>query len=136
MVETAVLNELQIKRRELENEVASLSQKEIMFSCDLRKLEEKIIAQLEEKIKAKKLTLSDMESRKNGLEKKLREIQGNPVVLQKPEEQRANSEGGEPVQQGPTEENYIEVSLVEGHTQQIKETGRGTKKDKKDPWFF
>jgi hypothetical protein len=63
-------------------------------------------------------------------------MQGNPVVLHKPEEQRANSEGGEPVQQSPTEEDYIEVSLVEGHTQQIEETGQGTKKDKKDPWFF
>jgi hypothetical protein len=107
-----------------------------MLKCDLRKLEEKIIAQLEETIKAKKLALSDMDYRKNGLEKKLREMQGNPVVLQKPEEQRVNSEGGELVQQDPAEEDYIEVNLVEGHKEQIEETGQGTKKDRKDPLFF
>ena len=136
MVETAVLNELQIKRRELENKVAYLSQKEISLKCELKKLEEKIIAQLEETIKAKKLNLSDMESRKNGLEKKLREMQGNPVVLQKPEEQLANSEGGEPVQQGPTEEEYVEVSLVEGHRQQIDEAEQYASNEKRDRRLF
>jgi hypothetical protein len=136
MVETAMLSELDIKRRERESELASLSQKEMILKYDLRKLEEKVIFQLEETIKAKKLTLRDLESRKNFLEMKLREMQGNPVVLQRPVEQCVNSKGGEPVQQDLTEEDYVEATLVEGYKQQIEETGRGTKKDKKDPSFF
>lgn len=86
MVETAVLNDLQIKRRELENEVASLFQKEISLKGELKKLEEAIIAELEETIKAKKLTLSGLESQKSDLEKKLRELQGNPVDMQGPKD--------------------------------------------------
>ena len=52
MSETVALSELQIKRRELENDLASLSQKEKTLENDLRTLEEKIIGQLKEEIKA------------------------------------------------------------------------------------
>ena len=50
MSETVTLSELQIKRRELENELASLSQTEKMLENDLRALEGKIIEQLKEEI--------------------------------------------------------------------------------------
>ena len=108
-------DELQIRRRELENELASLSTKELVLEGGLRELEEKIIAQLEKTIYAKRLTLSGLESQKNDLEKKLRELQGNQVDMQKPEEPCAKVETAKAVQQGTAEEDYIEVSLVEGH---------------------
>jgi hypothetical protein len=60
MSETITLSELQIKRRELENELASLSQTEKMLENDLRVLEGKIIEQLKEEIKAKKSTLGSL----------------------------------------------------------------------------
>jgi len=103
MVDTAMLNELQMKRRELENELASLSTKESVIKGDLQKLEEEIIAQLEETIKAKKLTLSGLESQKSDLEKKLQELQGNLVDKQQPEEPFANDETVKLVLQGPAE---------------------------------
>jgi chaperonin cofactor prefoldin len=114
MSETAMLDELQITRRELENELASLSSKESVLKGGLRKLEEKIIAQLEKAIYAKRLTISGLESQKSDLEKKLRELQGNQVVMQKPDQPCAKVETAKAVQQGPAEEAVI-VNVVEGH---------------------
>jgi hypothetical protein len=115
MSETAMLDELQIKRQEFENELASLSSKESVLKGGLRKLEEKIIAQLEKAIYAKRLTLSGLESpKKSDLEKKLRELQGNQVVMQKPDQPSAKVETAKAVQQGPAEEAVI-VNVNEGH---------------------
>lgn len=136
MSETIVLSELQIKRRELENELASLSQKEKTLETDLRTLEEKIIDQLKEEIKAKKSALSSLESRKSDLEKKLNELQGNPAGSQTAEEQHANGETAEPAQQNNTEENDTELTVVGYQPEQIQETGQSTKKDDKRDWVF
>ena len=133
MSETVGLSELQIKRRELENELASLSQKEKTLETDLRTLEEKIIYQLKEEIKAKKMVLSGLESRKSDLERKLRELQGKPAVPQKAEEQPARRETAEPAQQ---KENDTELTVVAYQPEQIQETERSTKKDDKRDWVF
>jgi chromosome segregation ATPase len=101
MSETIALSELQIKRRELENELASLSQKEKSLENGLRTLEEKIIDQLKEDVKAKKSVLSNLESRKSDLEKKLNELQGKTTGSQTAEEQEHN-----------TEENDTELTVV------------------------
>jgi chromosome segregation ATPase len=106
MSETMALSELQIKRRELENELASLSQKEKSLESDLRTLEEKIIDQLKEDIKAKKSVLSNLESRKSDLEKKLSELQGKPADSQTAEEHN-------------TEENDTELTVVGYQSEQI-----------------
>jgi len=103
MVETAILSELQIRRRELENELASLSTKELAIKGDLQKLEEEIIAELEETIKEKKLTLNGLESQKSDLEKKLRELQDNRANAQTPEESFARDETVELALQDPAE---------------------------------
>jgi len=121
MSETATLSELQIKRRELENELASLSQTEKTLENDLRTLEEKIIDQLKEEIKAKKSALSGLESRKSDLEKKLNELQGKPAGSQTAEEQHANGETAEPVQQIDTEGNDTELSVVGYQAERIQE---------------
>jgi SMC interacting uncharacterized protein involved in chromosome segregation len=117
MNETITLSELQIKRRELENELASLSQTEKMLENDLRALEGKIIEQLKADIEAKKSTLSGLESRKSDLEKKLSELQGKSTVSQTAEEQPANGEAAEPVQQNDTE-----LTVVEYQQEQIEES--------------
>lgn len=114
MFETAMLGELQIRRRELENELASLSSKELVLKGGLRKLEEKIIAQLEKAIYAKRLTLSGLESQKSDLEKKLRELQGNQVDMKKPDQPCAKVETVKAVQQGSAEE-VVTVNVIEGH---------------------
>jgi chromosome segregation ATPase len=121
MSETEVLNGLQIKRRELENDLASLSQTEKSLRNDLKTLEEKIIGQLEADIRAKKSALSGLESKKRELEKKLNALQGNPVDSQATEGQRANGETEALVQQSSTEENDIEVTVVECQTEQDEE---------------
>jgi len=118
MSEAPTLSELQIKRRELENELASLSQTEKMLESDLRMLEGKIIAQLKEEVEAKKSALSGLESRKNDLEKKLSELQGKPAGSQTAEEQHAKGETAKPVQQNDTEENDTEVTVVEYQEEQ------------------
>jgi chromosome segregation ATPase len=99
MSETIALSELQIKRRELENELASLSQKEKSLESDLRTLEEKIIDQLKDDIKAKNSVLNNLESRKSDLEKKLSELQGKSAGSQTAEEQN-------------TEEHDTELTVV------------------------
>jgi chromosome segregation ATPase len=126
MSETIALSDLQIKRRELENELASLSQKEKTLENDLRTLEEKIIGQLKEEIKAKKSVLSSLESRKSDLEKKLSELQGKPAGSQKAEEQPAQQK----------ENDTEELTVVAYQPEQIQETGPSTKKDDKRNWVF
>lgn len=118
MIETALLNQLQMKRRELENEVASLSQREASLKGELQKLEEGIIAELEETIRSKKLVLSSLESQKRDLEKKLNEVQGKPEEAKKPEEPPATIETAQ------QEDSNVEISVVEGQAEQIEESPR------------
>jgi chromosome segregation ATPase len=122
MSETITLSELQIKRRELENELASLSKTEKMLENDLRTLEGKIIAQLKEDIEAKKSALSGLESRKSDLEKKLSALQGKSSGSQPSEEQPASGEATEPVQQNNTAGNDTELTVVEYQQEQIEES--------------
>ncbi len=135
MSETEQLNGLQIRRRELENELASLDQTEKYLKNDLKTLEEKIIGQLEKEIKAKKLALNGLESRKSELEKKLSDLQGHPVDSQTTEAQRANGETGEPVQQSSTEENDTELTVVECQPE-TEETVQSTEEDAKHNLVF
>jgi chromosome segregation ATPase len=127
MSETEMLNGLQIRRRELENELASLSQTEKYLKNDLKTLEEKIIGQLEKEIKAKKVALNGLDSRKSELEKKLSDLQGNPVVSQTAE--RANGEASEPEQQS-SEETDAELTVVECQPEQIEAVQNGGEPEK------
>ena len=122
MSETVTLSELQIKRRELENELASLSQTEKMLENDLRALEGKIIAQLKEEIETKKSALSNLESRKSDLEKKLNGLQGKSADSQTAEEQPAKSETAEPVQQNNTADEDTELTVIGYQQEQTEES--------------
>ncbi len=112
MSEPVTLTELQIKRRELENELASLSQTEKILQSDLKALEARIIEQLKSEIQAKKSTLDGLETRKSDLEKKLTGLQDNPASSQTSEEQPVTSEAEGPVQQNAPIENDAEVTVV------------------------
>ena len=115
MSETVTLSELQIKRRELENELASLSQTEKLLENDLRTLEARIIEQLKAEIQAKKSALTGLESRKSDLEKKLTQMQEKPASPQTAEQKPASVATVEPVQQNATVEAEAdtEVTVVE-----------------------
>ena len=112
MSQPVTLSELQIKRRELENELASLSQTEEILQSDLKTLEARIIEALKAEIQAKKSALNGLESRKSDLEQKLNNLHEKPAASQTAEEQPANSEAEEPVQQNVTVENDAEVTVV------------------------
>lgn len=118
MSESITLSELQIKRRELENELASLSQTEKMLAGDLKTLEAKIIEQLKAEIEAKRSALGGLESRKSDLEKKLGELQEKSAGSQTAEEQNTG-ETAEPVQQNNTAENDTELTVVEYQEEQV-----------------
>ena len=118
MSESITLSELQIKRRELENELASLSQTEKMLESDLKTLEAKIIEQLKAEIEAKRSALGGLESRKNDLEKKLSELQEKSAGSQTAEEQNTG-ETAEPVQQDNTAENDTELTVVRYQEEQV-----------------
>jgi predicted nuclease with TOPRIM domain len=75
MSATAVPEQPQKKRAELENECTSLDQKMQATKEEMRQLEEKVAATLEEKVKAKRAALENLESQKRNLEKKLEELQ-------------------------------------------------------------
>ena len=122
MSETEALNGLQIRRRELENELASLSQTEKYLKNDLKALEEKIIGQLEKEIKTKKSTLNGLESRKGELEKKLSDLQ---ITEGKTVQQE---------QQNPTEEGDDGITVVECETR--TETVQNNKQDTKNTLVF
>ena len=113
MSETITLSELQIKRRELENELASLSQTEKLLENDLRTLEAKIIEQLKAEIQAKKSALTGLESKKSDLEKKLTELQDKPASPQTTEQPPDSTETVAHVQQNATLEADTEVTVVE-----------------------
>ncbi len=108
-----MLSELQIKRRELENELASLSQTEKMLENDLRALEARIIEQLKAEIQSKKSALNGLESRKNDLEKKLIELQEKTLNSQTAEQPPTSGEIVEAVQQNETVEADTEVTVVD-----------------------
>ncbi|MBN1358494.1 hypothetical protein JW988_06965 [Candidatus Bathyarchaeota archaeon] len=112
MSEPVTLSELQIKRRELENELASLSQTEKMLQSDLKTLEARIIEKLKAEIQAKKSALHGLETRKSDLEKKLNHMQDNTASSQTVEEQTVTAEAEEPVQQNAVVENDAEVTVV------------------------
>ena len=113
MSETIPLGELQIKRRELENELASLSKTERMLENDLKKLEARIIEQLKAEIQAKKSALNGLESRKTDLEKKLTQMQGKTGSLQSAGQPPTSGEIAEPFQQDETVGANTEVAVVE-----------------------
>ena len=102
----------------MENELASLSQTEKYLKNDLKTLEEKIIEHLEKDIKAKKLVLNGLKSRKSDLEKKLSDMRGNPSDSQMGK--LANRKPEKSAQQSISEENESELAVFECQKEQTE----------------
>lgn len=77
MSETATLEVLNKKRTELENHWSSQLQKQKTLEGDIKALEEKVQAQLQEKIKSENEVLETLESKRKDLEKRLEELQNS-----------------------------------------------------------
>lgn len=126
MVEAALLADLQIKRRQLENELTSLSSKELELVGDIQKLEKNIIAQLEEKIEAEKKTLGSLEAQKSDLEKKLSKLENDKSTAQGSKKSRAKSDAK---QECPNQEVEI-LCIAENAPERIADN-----KKRKTPFF-
>lgn len=67
------LEELRKRKTQLENELRSFDEQEKAIGTSLRMLEEKMaVHELEEKVKAKRAAVEQLESRKRNLEDQLR----------------------------------------------------------------
>ena len=63
--------ELQKKRAQLENELRSFDEKEKTIGTSMKVLEEKEVRELEDKVKAKRAVVEQMEAKKRNLENQL-----------------------------------------------------------------
>lgn len=133
MSETATLETLYKKRTELENQWSSKLQKKKTLEDDIKALEEKVQAQLEQKIKSEDTALETLESKKKELEKRLEELQEKQETPQSIEEPTtipaANPE--------PVPEQPIEVAATANFDNQWsnEDTRDKHKEEKKRRWM-
>ncbi len=78
MNDTLTLDQLQIKRRELENELTALVQREQNLESDLKTKEKAVIEELQDIIADKKTIIETLESRSTTLNKKLKLLNKTP----------------------------------------------------------
>lgn len=136
MSATVELEQLQKKRTELENEQASLEQKEQAMKEDVRKLEIKLLVQLEQKIRAKNEVVDKLESMKRDLEKRLEELQENREFSLMPKEPTPEPEVEE--KQEVSTEEVIErarVLVADGSQQVQPEEQKERRKEEKKRRF-
>lgn len=104
MSETTTLETLNKKRTELENQLSSQLQKQKNIEDDIKALEEKVQAQLQQKIKSQDEVLETLESKKKDLEKRSEELQEHREPTQSLDEPTTDlAETGEQVQEQPAE---------------------------------
>jgi chromosome segregation ATPase len=77
MSTSAVSEQPEKKRAELENEWALLEQKMQAMKEEMRKLDERMTAKLEEKVKARRAAFKKLESQKKDMENRLKELEEN-----------------------------------------------------------
>jgi hypothetical protein len=82
MNDTLTLDQLQIKRRELENELTTLLQKEQDLESNLKAREKAVIEELQFIISDKKTIIETLESRNTNLNKKLNRLKKKPTKQQ------------------------------------------------------
>ena len=80
MNETLTLDQLQIKRRELENELTELVQREQELKVNLKTREKSVIEELEYIITDKKAMIQTLESQNSSLGKKLNKLKKTKKV--------------------------------------------------------
>ena len=131
MSETA-LETLNKKRTELENHWSTQLQKQRTLEDNIKALEEKVQAQLQQKIKTEDEVLETLESKRKDLEKRLGELQEQQATSQSINEPTTeNAEIKEQVQEQPME---MTASPVDA-TQELNEEAKGSRReDKKRKW--
>jgi uncharacterized phage infection (PIP) family protein YhgE len=131
MSETA-LETLHKKRTELENQWSSQLQKQKTLEDNIKALEEKVQAQLQQKIKTEDQVLDTLEAKRKDLEKRLQELQEQQATSQNLEAPTPeNTETTEQVQEQPMD---MTVNASDA-TQELNEEARGSRKeDKKRKW--
>jgi uncharacterized phage infection (PIP) family protein YhgE len=132
MSEAATLETLHKKRTELENRWSSQLQKQKTLEDNIKALEEKVQAQLQQKIKTEDEVLETLESKRKDLEKRLTELQEQQKQLQTPDEPTTeNVETREPVQEQPIE---MTASAPDATQEPAEETKGSRKEEKKRKW--
>lgn len=123
--------QLQKKITELENERASLEQKEQAIKESIRKLMEQVAAKLEDKIKARNAALEKLGSTQKDFEKKLEELQENVDP---------HSSSDEPISQVAKKEEespkqVIEVAVGGSQQPQPEDHRKRQKEERKSTWW-
>jgi hypothetical protein len=128
MSEAATLDVLHKKRTELESHWSTQLQKQRTLEDNIKALEEKVQAQLQQKIKTEDQVLDTLESKRKDLEKRLGELQEQQATSQNINEPTTETtETKEQTQEQPME---ITASPVDA-TQQLNEEARGSRKEEK-----
>lgn len=132
MSDAATLEVLHKKRTELENHWSTQLQKQRTLEDDVKALEEKVQAQLQNKIKTEDQVLDTLEAKRKDLEKRLGELQEQQATSQSPNE--PTNEIAETTEQ--TLEQPVEMAAADTDNQLQNEEARGSRKeDKKRKWM-
>lgn len=127
MKDTLTLDQLQIKRRELENELTKLAQREQELKANLKIREKTVIEELEYIITEKKAMIQTLESQNSGLGKKLNSLKKTKKVHQQtqPKIEKIDDES----------EDEIEFAIVQ-ETADKSEHQKTKVQNKKEKKFF
>lgn len=129
----AALEVLHKKRTELESQWSTQLQKQKTLEDNIKALEEKVQAQLQQKIKNEDQVLDTLENKQKDLEKRLQELQNQQATTQNIDEPTTeNTETKDQLQEQPME---IAASPSDA-TQDLNEEAKGNRKeDKKRKWM-
>jgi poly(3-hydroxyalkanoate) synthetase len=130
MNDTLTLDQLQIKRRELENEFTKLLQREQELKSNLKTREKAVIKELESIITNKKEILQILESQNTSLSKKLNKLK------KEPEKQENHNK------QSPTDNNdeqpkdKVQVAIVQENPNKIEQPKPRIIRKKETKFFY
>ncbi len=135
MSETVELEQLAKKRTKLEDDWASVVQKESTLKDDVKGLEEKLQAQLAGKIEAKNASVEKLESTKRDLETRLKELQKSPESFQTPN--TLETETAEQVEEQQEQPAEMVMEAAADDSQEIveEETKGRSREEKKRKWL-
>jgi hypothetical protein len=124
MNDTLTLDQLQIKRRELENELTTLLQKEQDLESNLKAREKAVIEELQFIISDKKTIIETLESRNTNLNKKLNRLKKKPTKQQT--KTNTNNE----------HEDDVQFTVIEQAPRQTDEKNRRINQKKEKRFLF
>ena len=132
------LEELRARRAELEEETRSLKRKQKKREDGVLILEERInIEELEKKQKELRKTVSNLETKKTGLESKLQKEPAETKPQKKPAKKRAVSKPKKK-KSAPSDETGVTMTTIVNQPLQKQKTAKTSRKqsDKKKRFFF